>query len=88
MSVINDTPGGLNDQIKWRLLRMILWDEATMLYNTLKGMQGEVVHNAARPCQKHRGKPLLLTISALGSFMCITKHVRPTALRPIGRLKQ
>ena len=32
--------------------------------------------------QKHRGKPLLLTISVLGSFTCITQHTGPTALRP------
>ena len=38
--------------------------------------------------QKHRGKPLLLTISALGSFTCITQHTGPTALRPIRRTKQ
>ena len=38
--------------------------------------------------QKHRGKPLLLTISALGSFTCITQHTGPTALRPIRRMKQ
>ena len=37
--------------------------------------------------QKHRGKPLLLTISVLGSFMCITQHTGPTALRPIRRTK-
>ena len=38
--------------------------------------------------QKHRGKPLLLTISVLGSFTCITQHMGPTALRPIRRTKQ
>ena len=38
--------------------------------------------------QKHRGKPLLLTISELGSFTCITQHTGPTALRPIRRTKQ
>ena len=38
--------------------------------------------------QKHRGKPLLLTISVLGSFTCITQHTGPTALRPIRRTKQ
>ena len=38
--------------------------------------------------QKHRGKPLLLTISELGSFTCITQHTGPTSLRPIRRTKQ
>ena len=38
--------------------------------------------------QKHRGKPLLLTISVLGYFTCITQHTGPTALRPIRRTKQ
>ena len=38
--------------------------------------------------QKHRGKPLLLTISVLGSFTCIKQHTGPTALRPIRRTKQ
>ena len=37
--------------------------------------------------QKHWGKPLLLTISVLGSFTCITQHTGPTALRPIRRTK-
>ena len=31
------------------------------------------------------GEPLLLTISVLGPFTCITQHTRPTALRPIRR---
>ena len=32
--------------------------------------------------------PLLLTISVLGSFTCITQHTGPTTLRPIRRTKQ
>ena len=45
--------------------------EILQTYNTLKRIQGEIAHIAARPCQKHRGKPLLFAISAMGSFMCI-----------------
>ena len=44
------------------------------------GLQGDAI--CSQPSQKHRGKPLLLTISVLGSFMCITQHTGPTALRP------
>ena len=32
--------------------------------------------------------PFSFTISVLGSFMCITQHTGPTALRPILRTKQ
>ncbi len=39
--------------------------------------------SAANHTRKHRGEPLLLTISALGSSMCFTQLMGPTALRPL-----
>ena len=49
--------------------------------STLLGAQGA---NPETPGQA----PFSFTISALGSFTCITQHTGPTALRPIRRTKQ
>ena len=51
----------------------------------LNNAQGAI---CSQPSQKHRGKPLLLTILVLGSFTCITQHTGPTALRPIRRMDE
>ena len=34
------------------------------------------------------GKPLLFSVSVLGSFTCFTQHMGPMALSPIRRAKQ
>ena len=50
------------------------------------GIQGAVAQYAASQSnQVHRGEPLLFSISALGSFTCVTQHTGPTALGPTQR---
>ena len=45
------------------------------MYNSLQGAGAQIGQSS----QKHRGEPLLFSISALGSFRCNTQHTRPTA---------
>ncbi len=60
MSVTNNTPFAEIANVEENAKNGFM-DEATV-------MQGEVVHIAARLCQKHQGKLLLCTTSVLGSF--------------------
>ena len=54
-----------------------------------KGLQGATAHTMyTSHSQEHRGEPLLFSISALGSFTCVTQYMGPTALRSIRRTKQ
>ena len=71
----------------WLKMRLCVHDNANPIQSTfVKRHQSSCLFRGAS--QKHRGKPLLLTISVLGSFTCITQHTGPTALRPIRRTKQ
>ncbi len=52
------------------------------------GLQGAVGQYATNQTRNTGANPLLFSISALGSFTCVTQHTGPTALRPIQRTKQ
>ena len=69
-----------------RVIRNIVRQSNPIQSTFVKRHQSSCLFRGAS--QKHRGKPLLLTISVLGSFTCITQHTGPTALRPIRRTKQ
>ena len=47
-----------------------------------------MAQSAANQPENTGANPFSFTISALGSFTCVTQHTGPTALRPIRRTKQ
>ncbi len=71
MFVINDTPiADLSNLVE------LVESDFMRQRNPSTGREGVVAHIAPRPCQKYRGKPLLFTISVLGSLLCIyTKNL-------------
>ena len=67
--------------------RLLQWWILRSKEHLYKGLQSNTAHTAATT-RNTGANPFSFSISALGSFTCITQHMGPTTLRPIQRTKQ